>query len=113
MDWSMGVSTSMKSRPVRKSLIYEDALDLGVYHEVKIPLPVPGLDVREAVPLLGQRMESLCQQAERGRLYRELAGLCPEEMAFEADDIAHVAELEGIIGRFAEDVLFRVGLYAA
>src|SRR3972149_5948107 len=59
-----------------------------VDHKVHVPMPVPGLDILEAVPLLRQRAQGLGQELEPLHGHRELPGSRPEQLAGDADEIA-------------------------
>ena len=74
--------------------------DLGVGDQVGVPLPVAGLDVLQAVALLGRRAERLGQQGPRFDRQRELAAPSAEHPSFTADDVAQVE-----IGERAEGLL--------
>ena len=71
---------------------------LVAHDQVDIALPVALLDVREAMPLVGQRPQRLDQQPHALGLDGELAGLGLEERALGAEDVAHVPALEGVVG---------------
>src|SRR5207244_303257 len=68
----------------------EDLADLGVGDQVQIALPVAGLDVLEAVPLLGQGPQSLAQKPEAAHLDADLAPPGPEHRPGDADQVAEV-----------------------
>ena len=71
----IGVSTSRKPRASRNSRMCatsavraaEDLAHLGVGDQVEVALAVAGLDVGQAVPLLGQRAQRLGERQELGR----------------------------------------------
>ena len=66
----------------------EDRADVGVHDEVHVTLPIAGLHVLEAVPLLGQRPQRLREEAPRLDVDRELAGARAEHLARDADEVA-------------------------
>ena len=87
----------------------EDRADVGVHDEVHVTLPIAGLHVLEAVPLLGQRPQRLREEAPRLDVDRELAGARAEHLARDADEVAQVEVGEaGIV--VAEPVGARVEL---
>ena len=67
---------------------------IGIDDQIEIALAVAGLDVGQAVPLLGQREEALGQELERRRPDRQLVGLGAEQAALDADEVAEVEQLE-------------------
>ena len=72
----------------------EDAPRLGVRDEVEIALPIAGLDVGEAVPLLGQRSERLGEQRELVGEHGELAGARAQQRAGDAELVAEIEQFE-------------------
>ena len=89
----------------------EDAPRIRVDDQVEVPLPVADLDVGQAVPLFGQRQEALRQELEPGGVNRQLVGPGPEHVAFDADEIAEVEQLEEAEVALAERVLPDVDLH--
>ena len=84
----IGVSTSRKPRSSRKradgrddpAARLEHSRASGVDDQVEVALAVPGLDVLQAVPLLGQRDQALGQEREARRPDREFVGLRPKQV---------------------------------
>ena len=72
----------------------EDASRVRVDDQIEIALPIAGLDVLEAVPLLRQRQQALREELQRRRMDAELVGLRPEQVALDADPVAEVEQLE-------------------
>ena len=68
----------------------------GIGDEVHVALAIALLLVRHAVELLGQRTQSLGEQAHLACLDRELAGARLEEHAGGSHDVAQVPVLEGV-----------------
>ncbi|MNC85705.1 hypothetical protein D3C83_13170 [compost metagenome] len=52
------------------------------------------------MPLLRQRPQRLCEQPERSRAGRQLAGPGAEQLALDPDDVADVVVLERGVRRF-------------
>ncbi len=90
----------------------EDLAHVGVGDQVEIALPVARLDVLEAVPLLGHGEQRLAEKLELFRVDAEFAGAGAEEIAFDADDIAQVDELEKCVIALSDGVLLDVDLEA-
>ena len=67
---------------------------VGIDDQVEIPLAVARLDVRQPMPFLGQRQETLGQELERGGPDRQLVGLGAEDAPLHADEVAEVEKLE-------------------
>ena len=59
---------------------------LGIHDQIQIALAVANLDVRQPVPLLGQRHVALREELEARRPDRQLVRARAEQMAFDADD---------------------------
>ncbi len=71
---------------------------LLVDDEVDVALPVPGVDVGEAPPLVGQRPEGLGQQLEGLDLHRQLALAGGHDGSLDADPVAEVEVVELLVG---------------
>ena len=86
---------------------------LVVHDEVEIPLPVNLLAVREPVPFFGKRPEALRQYLEVGGAHGDLAGLGPEQLSPNPDDVAEVEKFfEPIVVRaLRKGVAREVNLY--
>ncbi|EXI72116.1 MAG: hypothetical protein AW07_03392 [Candidatus Accumulibacter sp. SK-11] len=69
--------------------------------------------VGEAVELLRQRPQRLCQQANRRAADGQFAGARAKQRADDADDVTHVPALERRVGLLADVVTADVGLDAA
>src|SRR5262249_41636943 len=92
-----GAETLEQSRALSKHLAR-----LGIGDEVEIALPVAALDVLEAVPFLGRRLQRLGEIPHARRGDRELVGLGAEEASLDADDVAEV-ELAEALPRLVAD----------
>ena len=94
----MGVSTSMKPRSSswrRKRGDHlrsrdEDRAHVRIGDQVEVALPVSGLHIFQAMPLLGHREQDLGQEIELLDMDAQLAGARAEQVAFGADDVAQV-----------------------
>ncbi len=82
----------------------------GLTIEIEVALPVPDLDVTQAVPFLRQRQEALDQELELRDVDRQLVGPRPEQVAFDPDEVAEVEQLEDREVALADRVLPDVGL---
>ena len=83
---------------------------VGIDDQVEIPLAVARLDVRQPMPFLGQRQETLGQELERGGPDRQLVGLGAEDAPLHADEVAEVEKLEDREIAFGQRVLADVDL---
>ncbi len=114
-----GVSTSTKPRAIeeradgrhRPGPHLEDAPAVGIHDQIEIALPVAGLDILQAVPLLGQRQVALGQEHHAARPDAQLAGAGPEQVPFDADVIAEIEQLEDLEVQFRQRVLANVDLH--
>ena len=88
----------------------EHVADRGVRDEVEIALPVAGLDVFQAMPLLGHREHGFGEEIEMFDVDAELVGLGAEKIAFDADQIAQIEELVERKFFLADGVLADVNL---
>ena len=89
----------------------EDLPDVLVDDQVHVPLPVPGLDVGEPVPLLRKGADRLRQQAEPRRLDGQLARAGEEQGPLDPDDVARVDGFqEEVVRLLPEVILFQVRL---
>ncbi len=70
--------------------IIEHASCLVVHDEVDVPLPISGVDVGEAVPLVGERAQRLREQRARAHRHGELALPRLHHGAGDADPVAEV-----------------------
>ena len=110
---SIGVSTSRKPRLSRKrrmlrtiaAALAEHLAHLGVDHQVDVALAVADLDVRQAVPLLGQRPRRLGQDLHALGHDGQLAGLRDRRAAHHADEVAALRLLPERERRLAEQIL--------
>ncbi len=71
----------------------EDFLDAGIDDQIDVALPVPGLDVPQAVPFFGQGTQGLRQQLELVRHDGGLAGPGGEDGAFDAQEVPYLDHL--------------------
>ena len=85
---------------------------LGVDDHVEITLAIANLDVLQAMPLLGQRQETLCEEFELCRPDRQLVGLGAKQVSGHADLIAKVEQLRQRVIALAQGVLADVDLEA-
>ena len=116
----MGVSTSMKPRA--SSCRRSDEMTLrardeylahvGIGDQVEIALPVARLHVLQAVPLLGHGEQRLGEELELLDVHAQLAGARAEQVAFHADDVADIEQLEELEIALADRVLLDVDLQA-
>ncbi len=72
---------------------FEHLTRVGIDDQIEIPLAIPGLDVAEPVPFLGQRAEALRQEVNPGRPDGQFVRLRPEQPPFHADDVTQVESL--------------------
>jgi len=80
----------------------EHATSIIVGDEVDVALPEPGVDVGEAVPLVGERPQRLGEELERRDLDRQLALLRLHDRALGADPVAEVEVVEGCVALVAD-----------
>ena len=80
----------------------EDAARVLVDDEVDVALAEAGVDVGEAVPLVGQRAQRLGQELEAVDLDRQLALAGRHHGAVDADPVAEVEGVEGVVRVVAE-----------
>ena len=71
----------------------EDLARVWIDDQIEIALAIPGLDVGQPVPLLGQRQEALGEELERRRPDGQLVGLGPEDAPLDADEVAEIEQL--------------------
>ncbi len=89
----------------------EEAAALLVGDQVELALAVAGLDVLEAVELVGRRAQALGQQPPVVDRQRELAAAPGRQRgALDADDVAEVEIDQQLVGLLAEQVLAGVQL---
>ena len=86
---------------------------LLVGDQIQVALAVLLLLVAEAVELLGQGAQGLGQQADLAGQDGQLVGLGAEQGAPDAEDVAQVHALEGVVGRLAHVLPGDVDLDAA
>lgn len=91
----------------------EHLAHFGVHDEVHVALAIARLHVREAVELLGKRLERLGQEPDECGVEGELAGLGPERGAADADDVADIEGFERIERIVAHRILAYVDLHPA
>ena len=75
----------------------EDSAGVVVDDEVDVALAEAGVDVGEAVPLVGQRAQRLGQEPEAVDLDRELALAGRHHGPVDADPVAEVEGVEGVV----------------
>ncbi len=89
----------------------EEAAALLVGDQVELALAVAGLDVLEAVELVGRRAQALGEQAPAVDRQRELAAAPGRQRRpLDADDVAEVEVDQQLVGLLAEQVLAGVQL---
>ena len=76
----------------------EDPAGVVVGDEIDVAHPEPGVDVAEAVPLLGEGPQRLREQLERGDLHRQLAAFGAQHAALGTDPVAAVELVEAVVG---------------
>ena len=72
----------------------EDPPRLGIDGEIEVPLPVPLLDVFQAVPLFWKGPEALGEKRDRLRLDRKLSRARPEDPSRNSYPVAEIEGLE-------------------
>ena len=82
----------------------EDFAAFEIREQVHVALAVAQLHVREAVELLRQRQHGLGEEGEPLDVHRQLAGAGAEQVAGDADVVAHVEELVEREALFADRV---------
>ena len=80
--------------------------------EVDVALPVLPLDVRQAVPLVGQRPQGLREEIEGARPHGQLPRARPEDRSGDSHVVAEVELLQKLPVARAERVLLHVSLHA-
>ena len=81
--------------------------------EVDVALAVPGVDVAQAVPLVGERPQRLGEQHEAVDLHRQLALAGGHHRALDADPVAEIEPVELVVRGFAELRVRHEQLHAA
>ena len=104
----------MESRKSRRYLrirvrVYEHIAALFVDDEIDVALAITRVDVRHAMPLVGQRPQRLGQHAQLFDAHRQLAGLRLEQRSGGGKDVADVVLLERFV-RFAERIALQEDL---
>ncbi len=74
----------------------EDVARLGVRPQIDVTLPVAGLDIGDAVPLVAEAAAGLGQQIPRAHLHRQLAALGRHDLTGGADPVAERELVEGV-----------------
>ncbi len=90
--------------------LIEDLLNLRIDDQVQMPLPVAGLDIRQAVPFFGQSQDRLCEQAHLVRIDGQFTRPRPAYASRHEDDVADVELLEDRKCLFAHMVLADIDL---
>src|SRR5215468_4127829 len=79
-------------------------------HQIDIPLAIARLNIRETVPLFGQRSQALGQQTQPLGFDCQFLGLRAKEVAPDSDNVAHIQGLKQSITLISELVLPRIYL---
>ena len=103
-------SSCRRSEEMMLRARHEDLAHVGIRDQVEIALAVARLHVLQAVPLLRHGKQRLGQELELLRVDAELAGAGAEEIAFHADDVAEIDQLEQRIIALAHRVFLDVDL---
>ena len=74
----------------------EDPAGIGVDDEIEIPLPIPDLDVGQAVPFLGERDQTLGEELQVRRPDRQLVRPGSEDATLDTDEVAPVEQAEDL-----------------
>ena len=72
----------------------EDLAHFRIGDQIQVALPVARFHVFQAVPFLGHGEQRLGQILQPFRVHAQLAGARAEQVAFHADDVADIEELE-------------------
>ena len=89
---------------------HEHLAHFGIRDQIEIALAVARLDVLQPVPLLGHGEQRLREELELLRVHAQLAGARAEQVAFHADDVADIDQLEQLVIALADRVLLDVDL---
>src|SRR6185437_4030348 len=79
-------------------------------NQIEIALPVPDLDIGQAVPLLWQWQQGLRKQSEVLYPYRQFVGFRSETVAGNTDDVSHIQQLKQLKRPLAHYVELDVNL---
>ena len=88
----------------------EHFADLRVRDQIKITLAIAGLDIFQAVPLLGHGEQRFRQEIQVFDVDAELIGPGTEQVAFDADQVAQIEQLIERVFLFADRVLAHINL---
>src|SRR3989338_731966 len=78
--------------------------DLLIDHEIDIPLPVAGLDIRQTMPFLRQRPQTFAEQADSLGVDGQLLGLGAKERPPNRYNVTDIEELEKPVPFFPQPV---------
>ena len=84
--------------------------DFGIRDQIEIALAVAGLHIFQAVPLFRHGEQRLREELELLDMHAQLAGARAEQIAFDADDVADIEQLEELEIALADRVLLDVDL---
>ena len=82
----------------------------GIRDQIEITLAIAGFHVFEAMPFLGHGEQRFREELQPLDMQAEFARPGAEQIAFGADDVAHVEQLEKLIVAFRHGVFFDVDL---
>ena len=93
--------------------LHENIADFAIDDQIDVSLPVPNLDILQAVPFFRQRKKALREKHEFGRQYRQFAGPRAEQRSFDADEVADIEQLVQLEVAFRKLILLCVYLQLA
>ena len=89
---------------------FKHGMDVRVGDQVHVALPVPGFDVRQAVPLFRKGTQPFRQKRQRAHFHGQLVGFRAEQPAFHPDPIAQIQFLRQAKGVVSQHVFFQIDL---
>src|SRR5687768_8194554 len=97
-------------RRQRPAAYLEHATRIWIDDQIQVTLPVADLDVRQAVPLLRQRLEALGKKFELRGMDRQLVGAGAEQPSLDADEVTEVEQLVDLEIELGQGILPDVDL---
>jgi hypothetical protein len=91
---------------------FEHLARIRIDDEVQIALPVADFDVLQAMPLLGQRQQTLGEELQLRRPDRQLVGPRAKQAPLDANPVAEIEQLEDLEVALGQRVLTDVHLHA-
>ena len=92
-------SSCRRSEAMMLRARHEDLAHFGIGDQIEIALAVAGLHVFQAVPFLGHGEQRLREEFELLHVDAQFAGAGAEQIAFDADDVAEIEQLEELRNR--------------